>query len=273
MEQKYLETNSVRLSYLEKNPDAAITIFFLHGNSNSGYLWHHQYSDSAFDEYRLVVFDLPGHGASSGIPSGDYSLPNMAGIITEGVNTLTNGKAYGLVGLSLGGNIISEMLAHGIAPDALVFLSAGLVGEGITPGDVVKSDLVGEALFSAKPSREKVNDYFNKLPYVTDTEFISTLLNNYHNTDKNFRISFFETVGKGLYSDEISLIRKWRQSPLIAYGLHDDVVNPDLLDQITLPYWGGQIFKIEHAAHLLNWDQPIVMNKLMLKYFKDSFQT
>lgn len=262
----------MRLFYREKNPDAPITLFFLHGNSNAGVLWQPQYYDESFDTYRLVVFDLPGHGFSSGIPSGDYSLPNMARIMTDAVEVLAGGKPYGLVGFSLGGNITSEMLAFDINPKALVFLSTGLVGEGITPADVAQSELVVEVLFSENPSRDRVMEYFTKLPYVPDADVKAEFLAHYDRTDPAFRRSFFQTVGLGLYSDELSLIRKWNGSPLMAYGSQDDIISPHLLDRITLPYWSGRIVKIDKAAHLVNRDRPDILNPLMRAYFDESFQ-
>ena len=271
MEQKYIEVDSVTLSYLEQNGHRRKTLFFLHGNSGSSLLWERQYRDRIFDSYSIVAFDLPGHGQSSGIPSKDYSVSNLARIMSNAVKLLANGRDYALTGLSLGGNIVAEMLVHGVAPKGLVFLSAGLVGKEVPLSDVIQNDLVVDVLFKDNCPRDRVEEYFNGLPYKHDSELVTSLVRDYDRTNKEFRLIFPQTVGQGMYSDELALIRSWKGSPLAIYGNQDNIVKPDLLDHVSIGWWKESIFKIDKAAHLVNIDNPSVINQLMLDYLIECF--
>ena len=87
-------------------------ILFIHGNSSCKEVFKHQFS--AFNnEYRIVAFDLPGHGVSSnGNPQDDYNLTAYAEIVRDLVDTLKLGSPI-IFGWSLGGYIGLEYVAAG----------------------------------------------------------------------------------------------------------------------------------------------------------------
>lgn len=269
MDRKYLTMGPVEISYREENRSASKTIFFFHGNSGSSLHWTCQLQSGIFSKYRLIAFDLPGHGESSGIPSGDYSVTNIAAIMAQSVKALGRENAYALVGFSFGGNVVAEMLAHAIAPQAIVLLSTGLVGKEVALEKVVQSGLVIEILFHESPKDERLHEYFNALPRVENPKLVATLLDDYRKTNKAFRPGFLRSIEAGIYSDEISLLRNWHGEPLVVYGRQDKIVNPDLLDDVSLPFWRREIVKVNHAAHLVNMDQPVLIDALLHDYFQD----
>lgn len=59
MNKKYTTAKGIRIAYLEKNPEAKNTIFFIHGNSLSANYWTKQFQSELLVSYRLVAFDLP----------------------------------------------------------------------------------------------------------------------------------------------------------------------------------------------------------------------
>ncbi|OCG73274.1 alpha/beta fold hydrolase [Microbacterium sediminis] len=83
----------------EHHAGAAESILFLHGGSVAGWMWTAQ--AEALPEYHAIVPDLPGFGASAGVPWTDLETvaDDLAGIVRE---RGAGGRAH-IVGLSLGG--------------------------------------------------------------------------------------------------------------------------------------------------------------------------
>ena len=84
-------------------------ILFLHGWSQSHLCWHKQYKDQKLQRYRMVAFDLRGHGGSE-TPTGDafyndYSL--WADDVHSVIDELALIKPV-LVGWSYGGIVITD---------------------------------------------------------------------------------------------------------------------------------------------------------------------
>ena len=103
MNQHFITAKGMRLAYLEQNPAAKKTIFFIHGNSASSGCWKKQFCSELLIAYRLITFDLPAHGDShaSKEPDKDYTLGGVAVIVSDGINYLSNGPNI-LCGISLG---------------------------------------------------------------------------------------------------------------------------------------------------------------------------
>ena len=85
MNKKYTTAKGIRIAYLEKNPEAKNTIFFIHGNSLSANSWTKQFQSELLTSYRLVAFDLPAHGDSDASPDPDmdYTFAGLASILTD----------------------------------------------------------------------------------------------------------------------------------------------------------------------------------------------
>jgi pimeloyl-ACP methyl ester carboxylesterase len=269
MERKFINIQSVKLAYLEINPRGGKTIFFFHGNSNTADLWTYQATDPLLREYRLVFFDLPGHGKSTPIPTGDYSILTMALIMAQAVTRLTGKSKFAIAGLSLGGNIAVECLGRGLDPDAMIIFSAGLVGEAIKSDRVVQDSLIVDVLFTEFPEREKVEQYFLKLPYPENRDISEAFLKEFYNTDPVFRRIFFQTVVNGMFSDELALLNRWGKKTLFIYGKNDWIIDPFILDGIALPVWHNTVIKINEAGHLVCLDQPVAVNTLLTAYLRD----
>jgi pimeloyl-ACP methyl ester carboxylesterase len=89
-------------------------IFFVHGNSQNAGSWDLQMMDESLSSrYKLVSFDLPGHGDSDWFS--DYPAlysPKEFSKVLETVIKAYDAEAFILVGLSYGTNIIAEITEH-----------------------------------------------------------------------------------------------------------------------------------------------------------------
>lgn len=99
------------------------TIIFLHCEGMAGWMWDKQLE--ALNDYHCIVPDLPGHGKSAEVES--FTMKSTAGMIIDIVkNKAKNGKAH-LVGMSLGAQIIVQILST--APEVVdhVLISGAIV--------------------------------------------------------------------------------------------------------------------------------------------------
>ena len=84
------------------------TIIFIHGSAMAGWIWNGQVKE--FGDYHCIVPDLPEHGKSSNIKP--FSINKSAEMISDIIrNNTNNGKAH-LVGISLGAQIILQILSQ-----------------------------------------------------------------------------------------------------------------------------------------------------------------
>ena len=107
----------------EYGTTGAATIVFLHGGNVAGWMWGAQVP--AFDDFDVLVPDLPGFGASNGEP-----WPGLAGAADAVARFIreraTDGRAH-VVGLSLGSSVAIELaLRHPDVASTLFLASASV---------------------------------------------------------------------------------------------------------------------------------------------------
>jgi pimeloyl-ACP methyl ester carboxylesterase len=88
-------------------------VLLIHGNSLSREVFRKQLGGALSRKYRLVAFDLPGHGDCSDALKAchTYTRPGLADAATE-VLDLIEIREVVVVGWSLGGHIALEMVAQ-----------------------------------------------------------------------------------------------------------------------------------------------------------------
>lgn len=108
--------------YFEEAGDKnAPTIVFIHGGGMSGWMWKKQ--REAFGDYHLLIPDLPDHGKS--LNEGSITIEDAADRTAELIRARAKGGRAHVVGHSLGGKIIVQMLAeHPETVDRAIVASA-----------------------------------------------------------------------------------------------------------------------------------------------------
>lgn len=91
----------------EKGNRNAPTIVFIHGGGMSGWMWQKQWE--AFSDFHCLIPDLPEHGKSAN--EGQITIEDSAERIAQFIKEHANGGRAHVVGHSLGGKIIVQLLA------------------------------------------------------------------------------------------------------------------------------------------------------------------
>lgn len=105
-----------------------LPVVFVHGVGGSKEVFEHQFTSAMTSRFRLIAFDLPGHGASddAASPKDSYSIRALTNTTLDVMNYLRLQRAL-VVGWSLGGHIAMELMDR--FPERL----AGVVNIGAPP--------------------------------------------------------------------------------------------------------------------------------------------
>lgn len=256
--------DKIEISYIEMNPRKERTIIFFHGNSNSADLWHLQLSSPVLQSYRLIAVDLPCHGQSGALSN--ISIQSLGQSMADFITTISNNKPYALVGFSLGGNIVTEMLPFVPSPQGLVIISSAIVGDEVTPLDIRSTALSEAVLFSGQADCKSVTLYFRTVLRSNNPVYAALLFEDYNFTALTFRDELLKSITEQRFSNEISLVRSANIPCLFMVGNLDDVIAPDLLQQVGLPLWKDKIHCFDKSGHFINVDQSEEFNTLLDEY-------
>jgi pimeloyl-ACP methyl ester carboxylesterase len=95
------------MHYEEYGPEGAPTIVFLHGGGAGAWSWRYQVK-ALKDTYHLLVPELPG---SAGSGEKSFSFQDAARQVCELITAKAHGGRANVVGLSLGGQLCTYLLA------------------------------------------------------------------------------------------------------------------------------------------------------------------
>lgn len=231
--------DGVRLHVREAGPEAAPAILFIHGWSQSWLSWKGQFESELAERFRLVSFDLRGHGMSD--EPREPEAYTEARRWADDVDALITGLDLDrpiLVGWSFGGYVTCDYIrAHG--QEAIAALN--LVDWAVMIGDTPKERaLTGDGF----------NDYFegsisDDLP--TSIEAMIGFVDECYEkpiskADRDLVLAFNILVSP--------FVRKW----VATRGALD---NSDLLRSVTLPVLVSQgeldtITRRAAAAHIVS---------------------
>lgn len=269
---KFIEVEDFKLAYDERNENATNTIFFIPGNSVSKSCWRKQYKSDELSANRMIAFDLPAHGDSDALDTKNYTLPRMAEIIFKCISRLIDGKPFIIAGVSLGTNIIAEMLALDIHPKGLVLAGPCVFGKDYNVAQFAKPNTHVGVVFDDNPKEEDVLEYANETSASSKDEDLKLFLEDF----KKVKIPFRSTLGKSIveenFNDEIKLMQKRNIPLLVIFGKDERVIDCNYLDNAELPLWNKTLYKIEGASHLVNIDQSLKFNKLFKEFATDIFK-
>ena len=263
-----LKTSHADISVTETS-GKGLPVLLIHGNSSCKEVFAKQLGSPMAETYRMIAFDLPGHGASSDAynPSETYSMKGYADVVLEVMRGLDVTQAV-IFGWSLGGHIAIELLPQ----------FSGLVGLMISGAPPVQPTGEGmQAGFKAHPmvgligkgdlTEEEVSIFSDGAygPAATPT-FEAAL----RRTDGRARTMMFEGLFNGKTSDQRELVVSSKVPVAIVNGENDPIINTDYvggLDYASL--WDKHCFVFRGEGHAPFLTNPEVFNPIFDRFLKD----
>lgn len=107
----------------ETGPANAPTLVFLHGGGGAGWMWEPQI-EVLSREFHCLVPDLPGHGRSAGMA---FTIVAAARHVADLIQTRAHGGRATVIGLSLGAQVLVQLLATAPQVVERAFVSSAMV--------------------------------------------------------------------------------------------------------------------------------------------------
>ena len=266
-----------------KNDKPALLL--LHGNSSSSKLFRHILESPTLSAtYRIVTFDLPGHGCSSNAPDQEKSYwqrgyANLAVHILRHLNI----SSVVIMGWSLGGHVGIEMVPL-LAPLPKIELK-GLMIVG-TPPALGKAQISqafkladdgGLGLAGKKNWTDAETEEVARHGAAAGKEnlFEPWMLDDAKRTDGRARMvmanSFLGTEDEEPVGvDQRKLVEETDVLIAVVNGAEEQFVNLDYLDGISWRrLWKGKCVRLEGLQHAPFWEDPAGFEKVLLEFLGD----
>jgi len=197
-----VNVNGQTMTYLER-PGKGDTIVLIHGFSGRKDNWNRFIRDIP-KEYRVIAFDLPGHGDSDKPGDQTYSIDYMASKVDQAVNNLGISKFH-LAGHAMGGwvTIFYTIQYHQKVISLCLVDNAGLSAIAPQPSDLKLELLKGQNPL-IPTSREEYDEFlkyvFYKEPFMPWP--IISVLSDEAITSSNFNMKIwkeFHTQSTDIY--------------------------------------------------------------------------
>lgn len=251
----------------------APALLFIHGNSACKEVFINQFESPLLQDYRLVAFDLPGHGESDEVVDvAKYcSMAQFAKLIGEGIHVLGL-KNPVMMGWSLGGHIGIEMLGQGIELAGLVISGtppcgpgADEIGEAFIPSPHMA--LTGKAVFTDEEARQYADHiYGSPVPEM--------LLQNVKHTQGAIRAAMLEDFAvPGNAHGQKQVVATTNVPIAVLQGENDSFMSLDYFDGLKWnSLWRDQIIVIKDAGHAPFRDKPENYNRLLAEFAKEQIR-
>lgn len=260
--------NGLRVAYWEYHPDAAITMVLIHGftGSHEGF----QYIIPLLPEVHFIVPDLPGFGESELPPRTEWTIDGLARLADEFVRHLTLALPPAILGHSMGGLVVSSMVAQAprlYGPDVILIspvptsvrvadsrkigmimgalqyrigARAGQVGERVVKSRTISRALTRLLLQTKDVQRrqEIYRHHLKNLDYISDLNFYERIY-----TDTN-------RLGAVDYADE--LVKK---RILLLAGDRDGVTPLREEKKLAALVHPETFTIIPHVGHLIHYEK------------------
>lgn len=241
-------------------------VVFIHGECSSRQVFYRQTRNQAFRNYRMVSFDLPGHGESANPHqnSRTYSLSGLADVTMELLELLGVHSPV-LVGWALGGHVAVEMLGTG-------FTASGLFLTGASPMDPATAqglrtngwlDHFGRGKMSAEDATRFAQAVFG----ASAQPFMQW---EAQRTDEEFRRAELLNRGSMQKIDHRDVISKLQIKTAVVNGREDGIASLDQIDKVPFSkLWRETCFRIPGTGHAPFLEAPIAFNALLSAFLAE----
>jgi ABC-type branched-subunit amino acid transport system permease subunit/pimeloyl-ACP methyl ester carboxylesterase len=241
---------------------AGPAILCIHGNSACKEAFARQFA--AFRaRYRLIAFDLPGHGVSGNAdPETAYNVPAYADVAEDVLAALSVDRPV-VLGWSLGGYVGLELTAR--APDRF----AGLCITGTSPLNIVPEDfargydasshlvLAGKQYFTGAEQRAYAGSA--TAPLSKDSAFLHANINR---TDGRTRYYMITKLGVVDWPRQMRMLREGALPLAILNGADDPFLNHGYIAGLDYGrIWSGAPSDIADGKHAPFFNQPDPFNR------------
>jgi 3-oxoadipate enol-lactonase / 4-carboxymuconolactone decarboxylase len=212
------------------------------------------------DEFEVVAWELPGHGADRGPAPDGLTIADLAGRVLEGVD-----GPFLYAGDSVGGEVGLQLLLD--APDrvrgAVLCCTGAKIGDDIVWRDrVAQVHASGTAsLVTASAQRWFADGFLEREP-----ERASALLHSLRDADDEAYVGVCGAIAAFDVRDRLAEIT----APVVAVaGAEDPVCPPDVLREIAGGVKNGRLVVLDGVAHQAPAERPDEVARIIRELAKE----
>ncbi|HJT37682.1 MAG TPA: alpha/beta hydrolase [Actinomycetota bacterium] len=264
------------------------TVVFVHGFCLNASSWHYQLQGLA-DEFRIVVYDMRGHGESERPASDDWSMEAHARDLDAVISAVADGPVI-VVGHSMGGMALIEYcgmfpqkLGDDISAIALVDTTAHDVMGGMVPSAARVATpalrLLEQAATMAAARNPEAFDRVRK----NQKNMVAMLIRlmgfgpKAHRHQLAFMTQMLEAIPAEILVPIVRALRTMDISSaldhidvptLVIVGARDRLTPRAAARYLATAVHGARLEVIPHAGHMPMLEQPEAFNALLRKFLK-----
>ncbi len=137
-ESKFITVSGVKIHYRDEGNKDGPVVVLMHAHWGSLIMWD-SWVERLNDKYRVLRFDMTGHGLSGVDPTGDYTLERGVELMELFFEAMSIDR-FALVGTSLGGtHAIHFTVKHPNQVERLVLLNPGALNSGVRGRSAARS--------------------------------------------------------------------------------------------------------------------------------------
>lgn len=261
----FVETDHGTISYADSGGRGAAVVF-VHGNSACKEYFARQFDSPLRDHYRLLALDLPGHGASANAPdpARSYSIHGFADATMAFLDAIGVARAA-LVGWSLGGHVVLEMMARWPGAAAGWITGTPPAGGADMQEAFLPSDQMGLTFkeeFSEADARIQTQSGLGMGQKVEPFMLASAL-----RADGRFRPLMLQSAIEGRDLDGGQIARESMLPLAVVSGSDEPYVNNAFLTKVAYAnLWDGRVHVLEGAGHMPFWQMPDIVNPMLARF-------
>ena len=273
MQTQYTVTGGggVELNVLEWGNAQGRPILFIHGWSQSYLCWEKQYESALADEFRLVAFDLRGHGMSAA-PAAESAYTSSQ-LWADDVHAVISARGLDrpvLVGWSYGGLVLTDYVrAYG--DDAIAGIN--FVGASVRLNEAVVGTLIGSGFSDTLPrstsrdlavSIDGIRDFIDRCFAVklSRKDYERTLCSNM-TARPDVRAAL---VARNVVADDV--LRALKVPALVTQGRKDTAVLPAMAEHILATCPTARASWYDEAAHGPFMESPQRFNRELAAFVR-----
>jgi 3-oxoadipate enol-lactonase len=216
------------------------------------------------DDYRVVAWDLPGHGASPAA-SAPFTVEELADAVAEAVRDGAGQAPFLYAGVSLGGAVgLALGLRHPSLVRRLAILASGAqLGE---PAGWHERAAQVRTQSTSSVIAGSAQRWFAPDSVARRPELSGRLLHALQDTDDESYALCCEALAEYDLRSSLSGIRM----PVLAvWGEHDGVAPEAKAEEIATGVGSGSLVQIADAAHLPPAEQPEAVAAVLRSFFQE----
>ena len=260
-----VDLDGITLHYTDEGTGEPVVL--LHGFPLSTELWKPQRA-ALTATYRVIALDLRGHGRSDP-PHGASSIGMYADDVVAILDELGIGQAT-VAGLSMGGYVVMALLRrHPERVQGVMLLATKAPGD-TEAGKQGRNDMIAlaEAEGAASVAEKMLPKMLTERTRTENPDLVEFVRTMMASTPVEGIVGALTALRDR--PDSTETLSTLRLPALILAGANDELIPPAEAESMHQAITGSRLQIVPDAAHLLNLEQPEIVNAAMLSFLDET---